>query len=376
MKTLKLLWVVSILFFTLTGAPSAFAFPGMIRNGYVNCSSCHISPTGDGVLSAYGRETAGSVLSTWSKDGEGNFLYGATNKLSDAWSFGGDDRFTQTYENNPVYREKRFFLMQFDVEAAYRAAGFTVDLELGYLDTNTLGSQRHYVMYNLNDENALRLGMFKHAFGIQTDDHYISTRSGLGWGIETETYNLEYSRLTDNYSLYATALLGAPESVSVKNNFPIGQTGMHDHGVALRASKYFADRYELGASYFYGARNGSGFRHVMGPFMQLGFTKNFFYLGEVDFQNQTEDGLGWGIFDYQKLCYEFVQGLQFFVTQELSRPEFSGLGDESRLLRYGVGLQFFPRPHFELDLRYNIQENLWDEQSFNKLAWVMLHFYM
>jgi hypothetical protein len=35
--------------------PSAFALPTMIRVGYVNCAACHVSPQGEGLLSAYGR---------------------------------------------------------------------------------------------------------------------------------------------------------------------------------------------------------------------------------------------------------------------------------------------------------------------------------
>ncbi len=349
----------------------AFAFPGMIRHGYVNCTSCHVSPSGGGVLTPYGRELSGEVLSTWAKEGEGKFLYGAfADSLPENLMLGGDTRIIQTYQDNPIFTEKRFYLMQSDVEGAYRFGKFTLDLEVGYLDTNDIASLRQYIMYQFNDENTLRLGKFRNNYGINTDEHQLTIKSGLGWDVETETYNLEFSRLTGNYSFFATAIFGAPESVSQRRGLTIGRTGVVDHGASVRASAYIADKYEIGANYFYGKKSGADWRSVTGPFVILGFTPHFFYLGELDFQDQGQ----WGVFDYQRLTYEPVQGVQLFITQELARPQFSNM--IMRIARYGLGLQYFPRPHYELDLRWNWEQDPYDETRYNPLAWIMLHLYL
>src|SRR5580692_4135785 len=44
--------------------PPAAALPTMIRLGYTNCSACHFSPQGGGLLTLYGRgiDTAQSLL--------------------------------------------------------------------------------------------------------------------------------------------------------------------------------------------------------------------------------------------------------------------------------------------------------------------------
>ncbi len=115
---------------------------------------------------------------------------------------------------------------------------------------------------------------------------------------------------------------------------------------------------------------GADWRSVAGPYVILGFTPHFFYMGELDFQNQNK----WGIFDYQRLTYEVVQGLQLFISQELARPDLNGFN--TKIARYGIGLQFFPRPHYELDLRWNWEEDAYDESHFHSLAWLLLHLYL
>ncbi len=362
----KLLVILSIL-----ASSTSFAFPGMIRHGYVNCTTCHVSPSGGGILTEYGHELSAEVLSTWSKDGEEKFLYGSVAKhLSKDLLLGGDTRVIQTYQDNPMFTEKRFFLMQADLEGAYKMGKLTIDLEAGYLDSDTFQSLRHFFLYQFNDVDALRLGKFKNNYGINTDEHMLSIKSNLGWNDETETYNLEYSRLTGKYSIFATAIFGAPESISQKRNLTVGEIGVVDHGGSLRASFSVAEKYEFGVSYFYGKKAFEDWRSVAGPFVILGFTPNFFYMGELDFQAQN----GTGVYDYQRLTYEPIQGLQCYVTQEIAHPNN---GDTAmQLSRYGLGVQFFPRPHSEIHAQWKWEEDVYDESQYHPVASLLWHYYL
>ena len=45
-------------------AASAHAYPWMIQHGYTNCSTCHVEPSGFGLLTEYGRAQAQIVLPT------------------------------------------------------------------------------------------------------------------------------------------------------------------------------------------------------------------------------------------------------------------------------------------------------------------------
>ena len=70
----------------------AFAFPEMVRHGYTQCTACHVSPSGGGILTSYGRELAAEVLSTWSYADESQFTHSKVGeKLADKGIlFGGD----------------------------------------------------------------------------------------------------------------------------------------------------------------------------------------------------------------------------------------------------------------------------------------------
>jgi hypothetical protein len=265
--------------------------------------------------------------------------------------------------------------MQSDLEGAYKLGNFTLDLEVGYVDGDDLQTLRHYLMYNFSDQDALRFGKFRNNYGINTDEHEQTVKDNLGWNDETETYNLEYSRLTDKYSVFATALFGTPESVETKSGISVGRTGYVDHGGSARVSAYLADKFELGLSGFYGKKLGSPWRTITGPFVVLGFTKQLFYMGELDFQSQSGK---WGIFDTQRLTYEAIQGLQLFVQQELAQPNqpLNTYLTNARLARYGGGVLFFPRPHFEVDARWQWQQDVYDETRLHSFAWLMLHYYL
>ena len=54
---------------------AAQAFPDMIRHGYTNCTACHVSPSGGGVLNAYGRSLSKELISTWSGKNEEGLLH-------------------------------------------------------------------------------------------------------------------------------------------------------------------------------------------------------------------------------------------------------------------------------------------------------------
>ncbi|HEY1334697.1 MAG TPA: hypothetical protein VGF31_10610, partial [Myxococcaceae bacterium] len=64
-------------------AARAHAYPWMIQHGYTNCSTCHVEPSGFGLLTEYGRAQAQIVLPTlWGKKPEdvepfNGIVYGA-----------------------------------------------------------------------------------------------------------------------------------------------------------------------------------------------------------------------------------------------------------------------------------------------------------
>jgi hypothetical protein len=370
--------IVVVLLFGLVGEREAAAFPGMIRHGYVHCTACHVSPSGGGVLNAYGRELSQEVLSFRSNPDEGKFLANlipsVSEKIPENVLFGGDVRVLALGKDNSVFREQRLSLMQADIEAAVRLGQWTFDASIGYYDGEGK-SLRHYVLYQASDAFGVRAGRFMTNFGINTSEHTITTRRNLGFDQSSETYNLEASWLGERGSVFATAIFGKPESVATEDGLTIGRTGYAEKGGALRGSFFLGDRHELGASLLR-ASNDFATRSVAGPFFILGFTPRLFLQSEIDLQWSTPTGsttATFGGFHAHRLDYEPVQGWHAYLLQELARPSFANAA--TRTSRTGIGMTVYPRPHYEIDLRWYRQHSRPDVEQLSTFAWLLLHYY-
>lgn len=358
----------------------ANAFPGMIRHGYVNCTSCHVQPTGGGVLKPYGREISQELLSSFSKENEGKLIYNAFGVAdllpTDSVQIGGDTRLIQTYRDSARLKEERFFLMQSDLEVAAQFGHWIFDVNGGYYDAE-FKSLRHYILYQWDEEFSLRGGRFRPAYGMNTPEHTLVIKRKLGWDESTETYNLEAAWLKKGWNLFITGIFGKPESVEeLHQGLTLGQTGIAEKGFASRGSIFIHDNYELGLEYYYGT-NSSHSRHVMGPFFILGVSPQFYLLSELDFQienkNSSSDSLK-GFFNYEKFSYEPIQGFHLIATTEWSRSQFSN--QNTFFQRYGAGIEFYPRPHFEVQALWQKQKQPSDLGVFQDNAWLMMHFYL
>jgi len=262
--------------------------------------------------------------------------------------------------------------MQADAEGAVHFSKFTVNGSVGLDQSlasknfqNNLISRHHYLMYQATEETEVRAGKFIPAFGINSADHFISIKQALNFGVGSETYNFEAAYLGPIYDLYVTAIAGRPDQPLLNK----------ETGGALSGSVFVLDRMKIGASGYYGS-NSFGSRQVGGPNAILGITSKFVILSELDFQNQAVTGAPtrFGIVNYQKADYELFQGFHPFVTQEFSKLDFAT--STSFADTYGVGIRWFPRPHFVLDLVYEKIRDLSQSQDFTDLAFLSLHYYL
>jgi hypothetical protein len=109
----------------------------------------------------------------------------------------------------------------------------------------------------------LRAGKFRHEYGLNTADHIISIKRGLGWNENTETYNAELSWLGESFNFFITGIFGRPDDTNLDR----------EKGIAVTASYFFLERYKMGLSYLNSTTNNFT-RQVMGPFLSFAFTKN------------------------------------------------------------------------------------------------------
>lgn len=366
-----MMYWISFVFFIFLGIQDAFAFPGMIRHGYQQCTSCHLSPNGGGALTDYGRELSQEIVSYKSLQGEGAFAYGALAPLSvpKELTWGGDVRVLGSWVDTARYREQRLFLMQADLEVAWNSEKWAIAAAFGGMDgifSPYDYSPRHYFMYRVTPELSLRAGKFRTAYGLNIPEHVAVTREKLGFYPGNDPYNIEVAWMDESWNVFLTGIVGRPEYREWEEHGAISigdYPGSIESGFASRVSRYLMEKIELGVNYLYGSSKLRD-RHLAGAFWIAGFSPRFYWLSEWDLERLSVGSPQSSWLTYQRLNYEWVQGVHTFLTFERSKK---------LLQRYGVGLQFFPRPHWEIQAATHLQNSgggRWDP-----MMWAMVHFY-
>ena len=350
----------------------AHAFPEMVRSGYVNCNTCHVSLNGGGLLNDYGRAIIREELAIWKssdeKSREQDFLYGL---LEDApirkWlDLGGDVRSVYVYQNDEFRSSGQTYFMQGDFEAAAKAGRFTFLADFGVKqdpgqELEPL-SRRHWIGYSLNEEWSVRGGKFIPAYGINTPEHVTLTRDPLGLGPDHESYQLELSRITEQWNLFISGLFGRPDDSDLK---PVTDTGF-----AVQGAYAPTERIKLGLNALYGSTEQYR-RWLWGGFAILGFGHDWLLMTEIDLQQMNVPQSGFA--STQKVSYEITHGLWIFGIQEYGKFNFEDALTQNQL--YGVGLQAFPRAHFQFDFQYSKVKSPAYSALFYDTAWLMSHFY-
>ncbi len=369
MRKINLLLIFTATIFIQT---AAWSYPELTRHGYASCSACHVSPSGGGLTTAYGRSLSKELLSHWGAEGEESFLYKVT--PPDWLSVGGDVRTIQTYVDTPNFKQQKFFVMQSDLEIAVKYKKLYADATAGSQDgpegTPDRGhflSRRHYLGYQFTDEVSLRAGRFYPAFGINMPNHSIYTRKDLAFDEGYETDNVEASYSGEKYDLFVTGILGRTDDYESD----------WQRGAAISASYFFLDRFKIGLSYLHSTLQTSA-RDLASVFGILGFSKNLYLLSETDFQwlrDTTGTGSSpHGAVTYQQLNYEFSQGFHLYLVEEISYLDYNEI--LTRKDSYGAGTQLFPRPHFDIEIEYRKERNMGQYAKYYDTGWMMLHYYL
>lgn len=305
-------------------ADMALSFPEMVRHGYTQCSSCHVSPQGGGALTPYGRMISGEVLSTFSAgEREQAALY--LTELPQSVSVGGDVRYISI--RNPYVKKQ--FLMQADAElalaitpkltavATYGAYGYEAEERL---------RQAYLLLRRPGDNASLRVGRFLAAYSILGPDHTTYARKALGNVPGGETINAEVILADRDGELALTGVLGAD-----------GALADQEQGFTLKGSLFAGTSYVVGTSYLYLARQDSH-RSAAGVFANLGFTKWLYASAQADriFQAEIPEDI-WGA----SIGIEPWLGLHLVYLSEHSR-------NSRTRYKNGLEVKLYPRPHFEL----------------------------
>ncbi len=355
-----------LVFFLMTYACQAWAFPELIRFQYNNCTACHVAPSGGGTLTSYGRSLSSEVLSTWGSEKEAGFLHGILDREAlEKWILpGGDIRAVQVHREDENSKSGRFIKMQADVSAAVVDDRWAVAATVGDLDVDTWNSYStsYYGMLKPYDELSIRAGRFTPQYGLYIRDHIAFIRSFLGFGLDA---NRDVEEVQWTGLVWTTSL-----SYSKQFNIVYPESAY-----SFQSQYFFADSYKIALNYWKG-RSELMERDVLGFWSLFGFTQKVFWLNEVDWQNKkVGDLITRSFVTYQKLGYTLVKGLDLLLLGEFQKGDLSDASTE--INRYGLGFQFYPRPHFELSGAWTKQKTLalttGREADY---AWLLLHYYL
>ena len=198
MNTRRLLLFVLL---AATLAPPAEAEPMFLSKQYTRCATCHFSPTGGGLLTAYGRSLSNVELSTFKSKG---FALGDS---LGALQLGVTLRPARLEVDFTGGSLSRNFMMNADVTAAYRKDRWTLYAEIGRQGRTAkaeIDSFEHWIAFQSTKGLGIRAGRFLPAYGVRLADHTTYTRRSLGFDMHDQIYGVELSRSSENCLLYTS----------------------------------------------------------------------------------------------------------------------------------------------------------------------------
>jgi hypothetical protein len=351
----------------------SWAFPENVRHGYFSCTACHVSPSGGGVLTPYGRSLSAELMSTWGTAKTSGFLFSNNEdeKRNPPWFRAAAlMRGVQTYRNSPTVEKATLIPMQADVEGGVDFEKVAVIVTGGYRsngrtqDLNEFFSRRHYVLYRFSDTWSARVGKYIFSFGLNEPDHIVATRRGLGWDQGTESYNLEANYQLEKVTATLTLISNSPEELSVKK----------DRGAALTTNFLLWEHSKIGLN-FYSGEQDTYKRKVFGPHWIFSLTDALFLDSEFFWQQKdlkTPSLTQKGYATFHRLGYEVTKGVIPFF--QFDRSNLDDTDASQRFDSYGLGVQWLPYSHFEL-LSFLGKEKSAD-QAPTDFAWLMMNLYL
>lgn len=222
--------VVTLVIFS---AGAAYGEPMFLSKQYARCAACHYSPTGGGLLTAYGRSLSHRELSTTGADaaqpvppegdspsGEQAFLWGALGSRLGALQLGIEMRPSHLNFQFPGFSTSRDLWMNADVIGAYQTHGWTFYGEVGRQPTNPEGWEIDSYEYWIGRQPeeagfGFRAGRFLPAYGVRFADHTAYNRAFLGFDTSKydQVYGLEVSHTREKSLVQLTLSPGTAESI-------------------------------------------------------------------------------------------------------------------------------------------------------------------
>ena len=351
--------LLAIVFFVCS-AGSAAAEPKFLSKQYTRCTTCHISPTGGGLLSAYGRSLSHRELSTTGAPmashgdsmtpapGEESFLWGVFGDKLGALQLGVEMRPSYLYYSFLGTSTDRNLLMNADVLASYKVKDWLFYGQVGReleSDGFTLDSSEYWGGYQPEEGVGFRAGRFLPAYGIRFADHTAFNRSFLGLAQYDQIYGVELSHTRGRYLTQVSLGPGRAESV-IDDDAAFTATGRLQIDLGSRAS--------VAASGLF--RNESDLEPQRGSAgVALGFAPGSRLTTWTQIDGQFREGATDTSYVFiNETSLEVYRGIWVTFTPQ---ARFGGGEAVPDIVRLGFGTTFLPRTHFNVNLSYYNDNN-------------------
>lgn len=354
---------------------SVYAYPEMVRLGYVNCTTCHTSQNGGDFLTEYGEAVSDEILNSNLKTDSNNRF----NLQKPEWlKLGGHSRFLQSFTENSKSSKARFLIMQVELDSLIKVNQNLVGsisvarFEPSFSEAewkDFIYSPHMWIKYLFNpDQNenslSLKVGRFFPSYGINTVEHTFVNRRYLEFNPGQERLTAELNYSNQYFQLSASAL---SKKYLFKKEFD-------ETAYIFQFSQFIGHSSKIGFNYYQSKfidNNLEVTKKYSGLFALIGWNKEFSTLLQVDqieFENSQKS-----LLNFLKLGYEYKKGFQLFLTQEYYNPNIKITDPHTE--SYGLGFQYFPFEHFDFLLTVKHHKDTQVLNEYQNMLWLITHLY-
>lgn len=360
-------FLISLIIFCLTLMVSkeVSAFPETVRHGYLSCTTCHLSPSGRGILTAYGKTLSHELYSFKKIQND----HASLEEEVPWWQIGGRARLMQLIIDNADVQKGRFFPMQTEVEASVEKSVWAMGLSVGGWRPIDKPNEKlrayvrnAYGIWRPDETWNVRVGKFRISHGLGLPDHTLLVNEELGWTHSHETFNIEVSRLFEDLVMQGTAIL--PSELLV--------TEEKVSGVSLNLERLLASKHKIGLNVSRFRRSDVDESQINAHAVVSLSDQSFLQL-ELAQRRVGKPILEDEYSFFSRYSHEFKYGLRpFFQWEEgLSKPASASSTSQAR--RIYVGTEWFPVVHTDIMVFVGKQMESGGED--NKIFTLIGHFY-
>lgn len=356
-----------------------YSFAENTTKGYANCMACHVAPNGGGIITDYGRSLSAELMSTWNvAKGFENPYYGLA-KNNEHIIFGGELRTIQVHSENDQVKVKKGFVMQNNLEFAAKYMNAfvvaSVGRQEGPKETPTKGeflSEKHYLLWNTSDQTTLRVGKFRQHFGINHSNHTRLNKQLLGFGSNSETYNLEFMKFYEWGEINISTSTGDffDDEKELANQSKKNYAFNFTHYIGGKARVGFSYLMERNSQF---KRKITNLNAIFAPSKNSVFTHEVTYEEKKNITQMTLEDKTQGLYGEHNLGHKiFKGGRSYFVFEHAQ----TNLSDSKTLVTSpGIGFQFLPIPHVELQIEYQRRKRQSQKDNPEHRSFAVLHLY-